>query len=164
MMKLIVAVSENWGIGKDNNLLFNIPEDMKFFRETTTGKVVILGRKNLESFPGKRPLKNRTNIILTRNRDFECEGAIVCTSIEEVLSLPYDKEEMFVIGGEEIYRQMIKYCDTCYVTKVDKTVPADKFMVNLDEACEWQMTEASEKIEDNGYMIQFCKYERVEKI
>ena len=157
-MKLIVAVSENWGIGKNGGLLFNIPKDMKFFRETTTGKIVILGRKNLESFPGARPLKNRTNIILTRNPDFECEGAVVCTSVDEVLSLPYDKEEMFVIGGEEIYTQMLKFCDTAYVTKVNKTVPADKFMVNLDESDEWELAEASEEVEDNGYIIQFCTY------
>lgn len=163
MMKLIVAVSENWGIGKDGNLLFNIPKDMKFFRETTTGKVVILGRKNLESFPGARPLKNRTNIILTRNKDFECEGAVICNSIDEVLKLGYDEEEMFVIGGEEIYRQMLDFCDTAYVTKVRKTVSADKFMVNLDESCDWEMTNASEEIEDNGYIIQFCTYSRIKK-
>ncbi len=162
MMKLIVAVSENWGIGKDGNLLFNIPKDMKFFRETTTGKVVILGRKNLESFPGKKPLKNRTNIILTRNPDFECEGAVVCSSIDEVLSLPYDRDEMFVIGGEEIYKQMLDFCDTCYVTKVGKTVPADKFMMNLDELDEWKMTDCSDEIEDNGHIIKFCTYKRVE--
>lgn len=163
MMKLIVAVSENWGIGKDGNLLFNIPKDMKFFRETTTGKVVILGRKNLESFPGAKPLKNRTNIILTRNKDFECEGAVVCTSIDEVLSLGYDEEEMFVIGGEEIYKQMLEFCDTCFVTKVKKTVPADKFMVNLDESDEWELFEMSEEIEDNGHIITFCTYRRIKE-
>lgn len=160
-MKLIAAVSENWGIGKDNNLLFNIPKDMKFFRETTLGKTVVLGRKNLESFPGCAPLKNRTNIILTRNKAFACDGAVVCGCIDEVLALPYDKEDMFVIGGEEIYRQMLQFCDTCYITKVYETVPADKFMVNLDESDEWELTESSEKIEDNGHTIQFCKYERI---
>lgn len=163
MMKLIVAVSENWGIGKDGDLLFSIPKDMKFFRETTTGKVVILGRKNLESFPGAKPLKNRTNIILTRNKDFECEGAIVCTSIDEVLKLGYDSEEMFVIGGAEIYAQMLNFCDVCYVTKVKETVPADKFMVNLDESDEWKLSEVSEEIEDNGHIISFCTYTRVKE-
>ena len=159
-MKLIAAVSENWGIGKDNDLLFNIPKDMKFFRETTMGKTVILGRKNLESFPGAKPLPKRTNIILTRNKDFAVEGATVCTSIDEVLALPLEKEDMFVIGGEEIYRQMLKYCDVCYITKVKKTVPADKFMVNLDEDAEWVKTYESEEIEDNGHIITFCTYER----
>ncbi len=160
-MKLICAVSENWGIGKDNGLLFNIPRDMKFFRETTTGKVMVLGRKNLESFPGARPLKNRTNIILTRNENFKCEGAVVCHSIEEVLHTEYDKSDMFVIGGEEIYRGMLKYCDTCYITKVASLAKADRFMVNLDEAKEWSLAEESEPIEDNGYTIKFCTYKRI---
>ena len=159
-MKLIVAVSENWGIGKDNGLLFNIPKDMKFFRETTMGKTVILGRKNLESFPGAKPLPKRTNIILTKNKDFAVEGAVVCNSIDEVLALPYDKEDMFVIGGEEIYRQMLPFCDTCYVTKVKEIVDADRFMVNLDEDAEWELKEESEEIEDNGHIITFCTYER----
>lgn len=160
-MKLIVAVSENWGIGKDDDLLFNIPEDMKFFRETTTGKVVVLGRKNLETFPGKKPLPKRTNIVITRNPDYECEGAVVVNSIDEVLELGYDDDEIFVIGGEEIYRQMLGYCDTCYVTKVKEFADADRFMVNLDEASEWELKDAGPEIEDNGHIIQFCRYERV---
>ena len=160
-MKLIVAVSENWGIGKDNDLLFNIPKDMKFFRETTMGKVVVLGRKNLETFPGAKPLPKRTNIIITRNPDYKCDGAIVVNSIEAVTDLGYEDEEVFVIGGEEIYRQMLKFCDTCYVTKVLEYADADRFMVNLDESDEWTLAEAGEKIEDNGHIIQFCRYERV---
>lgn len=160
-MKLIVAVSENWGIGKNNDLLFSIPKDMKFFRETTTGKVVVLGRKNLETFPGSKPLPKRTNVILTRNKDFACEGAVVINSIEEIFGLGYEDDEIFVIGGEEIYRQMLKYCDTCYVTKVKESAEADRFMVNLDEAGDWMLAEAGEEIEDNGHIIQFCRYERV---
>lgn len=160
-MQLIAAVSENWGIGKDNDLLFNIPQDMKFFREMTSGKIVVLGRKNLESFPGGKPLRNRTNIVLSKNPEFKCDGAIVCSGIEELLSLPYDHDDIFVIGGEAIYRQMLKYCDTCYITKVYETVPADKFMVNLDLSDEWHLAEESEEIEDNGHTIQFCRYERV---
>ena len=160
-MKLIVAVSENWGIGKDNDLLFSIPKDMKFFRETTMGKVVVLGRKNLETFPGAKPLPKRTNIIITRNPDYKCDGAIVVNSIEAVTDLGYEDEEIFVIGGEEIYRQMLKFCDTCYVTKVLEYADADRFMVNLDESDEWTLAEAGEKIEDNGHIIQFCRYERV---
>lgn len=159
-MRLIVAVSENWGIGKDNDLLFNIPKDMKFFRETTMGKTVILGRKNLESFPGKKPLPKRTNIILTRDPAFECEGAVICRSVDEVLKNPAVDSDAFVIGGEEIYRQFLPYCDTCYITKVKKTVPADKFMVNLDQLPEWAVAEESEDIEDNGHIIKFCRYER----
>ena len=160
-MKLIVAVSENWGIGKDNDLLFNIPKDMKFFRETTMGKIVVLGRKNLETFPGAKPLPKRTNIIITRNPDYKCDGAIVVNSIEAVLELGYPDEDIFVIGGEEIYRQMLCYCDTCYVTKVKEFADADRFMVNLDESDEWSLRDTSEEIEDNGHIIQFCRYERV---
>lgn len=160
-MKLIVAVSENWGIGKDNDLLFNIPKDMKFFRETTMGKVVVLGRKNLETFPGAKPLPKRTNVIITRNPDYKCDGAVVVNSIEAVEELGYEDDEIFVIGGEEIYRQMLKYCDTCYVTKVKEFAEADRFMVNLDESDEWTLADAGEEIEDNGHIIQFQRYERV---
>ncbi len=159
-MKLIVAVSENWGIGKDNNLLFNIPKDMKFFRETTLNKTVVLGRKNLESFPNQKPLKNRENIVITRNRDFVLEGAKIFHSIPEFLEYNYDDENTYVIGGESIYRQLLPYCDTCLVTKVNKTVPCDKFMVNLDEESDWELKEESEEIEDNGYILKFLKYER----
>lgn len=159
-MKLIVAVSQNWGIGRDNDLLFHIPKDMKFFRETTMGKTVILGRKNLESFPGKKPLPKRTNIILTKDPDYLCEGAVVCHSVEEVLSHPMVDEDAFVIGGEEIYRQFLPHCDTCFVTKVKADVPAEKFMVNLDGLPQWELASESEEISDNGYVIKFCRYER----
>ena len=160
-MKLIVAVSENWGIGKNNDLLFSIPKDMKFFRETTMGKIVVLGRKNLETFPGYKPLPKRINIIVTRNPDYKCEGAVVVNSIEAVLELGYPDEEIFVIGGEEIYRQMLKYCDECFVTKVKEYADADRFMVNLDDSDEWKLTEVSEEVEDNGHILEFCRYERV---
>lgn len=159
-MKLIAAVSENWGIGKDNNLLFSIPKDMKFFRETTMGKTVILGRKNLESFPGAKPLPKRPNIILTRDKNFAVDGATVVNSIDELLALPVDFADTFVIGGEEIYRQLLPYCDKCFITKVKETVDADKFMVNLDEDADWALTAESEEIEDNGHTITFCTYER----
>ena len=159
-MKLIAAVSENWGIGKDNDLLFSIPKDMKFFRETTMGKTVILGRKNLESFPGAKPLPKRPNIILTRDKNFAVDGATVVNSIDELLALPVDFADAFVIGGEEIYRQLLPYCDKCFITKVKETADADKFMVNLDEDAEWELTAESEEIEDNGHIITFCTYER----
>ena len=159
-MKLIVAVSENWGIGKNNDLIFSIPKDMKFFRETTMGKTVILGRKNLESFPGKKPLPKRPNIILTRDKNFSVEGATVINSIEELLAMDMDFSDAFVIGGEEIYRQLLPYCDLCYVTKVKEFADADKFMVNLDELPEWELTNESEEIEDNGHVFTFCTYER----
>ena len=159
-MKLIAAVSENWGIGKDNRLLFNIPKDMKFFREKTMGKTVILGRKNLESFPGGKPLKNRINVVLTRDRNFRCEGVITAVGIDELLALPCVDEDTFVIGGESVYRQLLKYCDVCYITKVHESADCDKFMVNLDESADWELVSETEKMEDNGHIISFCVYKR----
>lgn len=160
-MKLIAAVSADWGIGINNGLLFNIPSDMKYFREKTTGKTVILGRKNLESFPGGKPLKNRKNIILTRNKDFACEGAVICGSAEELFASGEDLSDAYVIGGGEIYRMLLPYCDTCYITKVAASVPCDRYMVNLDELAEWKLAEKSFEQEDNGYKITFCTYKRV---
>ena len=111
-MNLIVAVDSNWGIGKDNKLLVSIPADMKFFRTTTTGKVVIMGRKTLESFPNGLPLKNRVNIVLTGNKDYKVKDAVVVHSVEEALEEAgkYPTEDVYVIGGDSVYRQMLPYC------------------------------------------------------
>lgn len=158
-MKLIVATSENWGIGNKNELLFSIPQDMKFFRETTKDSVVIMGRNTLESFPGKKPLKNRVNIVLTKNSEYMVDGAIICHSISDAIeeSKKYDKE-IFVIGGESIYREFLPYCDTAFVTRVHAEAEADTFFPNLDENPEWKLSNASETIEDNGYKFEFCTY------
>ena len=119
-MNLIVAVDQNWGIGKDNNLLVSIPADMKMFRQETTGKVVILGRKTLSTFPGGLPLKNRTNIILTKNKDFKVKDAIVVNSIEELLEeiKKYPAEDVYCIGGDSVYHQLLPYCDVAHITKI----------------------------------------------
>ena len=162
-MKLIAAVSENWGIGKDNGLLFDIPEDMRFFRRTTMGKTVIMGRRNLESFPNGKPLKNRTNVVLTRDKNFKCEGVTVVNSIGELLSLDCVREDAFVIGGESVYKQLLDYCDLCYITKVHEKADCDRFMVNLDESPEWKLLSQSEKLNDNGHIISFCIYERIKE-
>lgn len=163
-MKMIVAVSENWGIGKDNNLLFSIPEDMKFFRTTTANSVVIMGRKTLESFPGKKPLKNRINIVLTKDPDYETE-ARVCTSKEEVMKTleTIENKNVFVIGGESIYRLFEPECDTAYITKVKAGADADTFFINLDESPDWVLSDETEEKEDNGYKFSFCTYTREEK-
>lgn len=155
-MNLIVATDKNWGIGKNNDLLFHIPKDMKFFRETTTGKTVIMGRKTLESFPNKKPLPNRRNIVLTRNKDYSVEGAEVIYDINE-LNLQSDA---FVIGGSEIYHLLLPLCNTAYITKVDADGNADKFFPDLDKDENWELTEQSEPAVDNGYTITFCKYQR----
>ena len=146
-MNIIVAVDKNWGIGKDNQLLVSIPADMKFFRSTTTGKVVVMGRKTLESFPNGLPLKNRTNIVLTQNMDYRVKDAIICHSVDEVLKelKQYDSEDVYVIGGESIYRQMLPYCDVAHVTKMDYVYQADTYFPNLDEDPEWEIAADSEE-------------------
>ena len=141
-MKAILSADRNWGIGNGNKLLVSIPSDMKFFRQTTTGKVVVMGRKTLESFPNGQPLKNRTNIVLTSNPDYKVKDAVIVHSKEELLKTleQYDSENIYIIGGESIYRMMLPYCDTVFVTKIDRAFQADTFFPNLDEMEEWQMT------------------------
>ena len=161
-MKAILAADKNWGIGYNNHLLVSIPSDMKFFRQTTTGKVVVMGRKTLESFPNGMPLKNRTNIVLTGNQNYQVKDAIVVHSEDELMEelKKYDSDDIYVIGGESVYRMMLPYCDTAYVTKIDRAFQADTFFPNLDEMDEWVMTEESE--EQTCFDLEFCftKYER----
>ena len=161
-MNLIVAVDENWGIGKDNRLLASIPADMKFFRETTTGHVVVMGRKTLESFPGKRPLKNRVNIVLTRDPFYEAEGAVIVHNAKELSDklAGYDTDEVFVIGGESIYRQLLSSCDTAYVTKIEAAYDADAHFPDLDADPAWKLTGEGERFEHEGLGYRFCCYEK----
>ncbi|MBD5087504.1 MAG: dihydrofolate reductase [Clostridiales bacterium] len=146
-MNLIVAVDKNWGIGYQNNLLVRIPADQRFFRETTTGKYVIMGRKTLESFPGGQPLKNRTNIVITKDKNYQVKDTIVVNSIEEALKKVENvpKENIYVIGGASIYEQMLPLCDTVHITKIDYAYQADAFFPNLDEREEWQIVGESEE-------------------
>ena len=146
-MNIIVAVDKNWAIGNDNKLLVSIPQDMKFFRETTTGKVVVMGRKTLESFPGGQPLKKRTNIVLTRDKNYQVKDAIVVHTVDELLQelKKYDEEEIYVIGGESIYRQMLPYCRVAHVTKINHAYEADTYFPNLDEKDEWVVTGVSDE-------------------
>lgn len=161
-MNLIVAVDENWAIGSKNDLLVRIPADHKFFREETTGKVVVLGRKTLETFPQKQPLKNRTNIILSSNREYQVKDAMVVHSLEELLEelKKYPSEDIYIIGGESIYRQMLPYCDTAHVTKIDHTYEADAYFPDLDQMKEWTVTADSEEQVYFDITYQFLKYEK----
>lgn len=163
-MNLIVNVDKNWAIGKDNKLLVRIPADMKFFRETTTGKVVVMGRKTLESFPNGMPLKNRINIVLTSNRAYQVKGAICVHSKEELDEelKKYDSEDIYIIGGESVYRMFLDQCDVAHVTKVDYAYQADAYFPNLDVRPEWKITADSE--EQTYFDIEFhwIKYERCE--
>ncbi|MCM1258644.1 MAG: dihydrofolate reductase [Roseburia sp.] len=163
-MNLIVNVDKNWAIGKDNKLLVRIPADMKFFRETTTGKVVVMGRKTLESFPNGMPLKNRTNIVLSSNQAYKVKGAICVHSKEELDEelKKYHSEDIYIIGGESVYRMFLDQCDVAHVTKVDYAYEADAYFPNLDERPEWKITADSE--EQTYFDIEFhwIKYERCE--
>lgn len=159
-MKAIVAVDSNWGIGRDNNLLISIPEDMKFFREKTMGKTLILGRKNLESFPNKKPLKNRRHIVLTRNKDYEVDGVEIVYSIDEALEKvkDIDSDDIYVVGGQSVYEDFLNYCDIIYVTKIKKDLNAEKFFPNLDKLENWEKIYESEKNEHKGIEYIFTTY------
>lgn len=162
-MNLIVAVDKNWAIGKDNGLLVSIPADMKFFRETTIGKVVVMGRKTLESFPGGQPLKKRTNIVLTRDANYNVKDAIVVHSIEALLEelKKYEQEEIYVIGGESIYRALLPHCNVAHVTKINHAYAADTYFPNLDEMADWEITGVSEEQTYFNLEYEFVRYERV---
>lgn len=160
-MKIIVAADRNWGIGLRNALLVHIPNDMKFFRNETMGKVIIMGRKTLESFPQGQPLAGRTNIVITRDIDYKVKGAVVVHSIEEAMeeSKKYG-QDVYCIGGESIYRQFLPYCDEALVTKIDHSYEADSYFPNLDELPEWEMTQESEEQTYFDLTYAFTKYRR----
>ncbi len=162
-MNLIAAVDRNWAIGKDNKLLVQIPMDMKFFRETTTGKVVVMGRKTLESFPNGLPLKNRTNIVLTHNKNYDGKGAIVVHSMEELKEelKQYNSEDIYIIGGEQIYQALVDDCDVAHITKIEYEYDADAYFPNLDEKPEWKITADSEEQTYFDLEFFFYKYEKI---
>ena len=162
-MNLIVAVDNNWAIGNKNKLLVSIPNDMKHFREETTGKVVVLGRKTLETFPQGQPLKNRTNVILTKNKNFKVKDAIVVHSLEALLEelKNYEDEDIYVIGGDSVYKQLLPYCTVAHVTKVDHEYEADTYFPNLDKDPNWQITAESDEQTYFDLPYQFLKYERI---
>ena len=161
-MNLIAAVDNNWAIGKNNQLLVRIPMDQKFFRETTTGKVVVMGRKTLESFPNGLPLKNRTNIVLTRNPDYKVKDAIVVHSMDELHEelKNYPSEDIYIIGGEKIYNQMVDECDVAHITKINYEYDADAYFPNLDETPEWEITGDSEEQTYFDLEFFFYRYEK----
>lgn len=162
-MKMIVCVSEDFGIGYKGDLLFSLPPDMKFFREQTKEKVVVMGRGTLDSFPGGKPLKNRVNIVLTRDKDFSREGAEVFHSREEILEYVknFPEEDVFVIGGGQIYDMFRDDCSEALVTKVRKSVPCDTYFFNIDKDEKWTLSEESELFEHEGTEFSFCTYKRV---
>ena len=164
-MNLIAAVDANWAIGNKNQLLVRIPADQKFFRETTTGKVVVMGRKTLESFPNGLPLKNRTNIVLTHDKDYQVKDAIVVNSMDELHKEleKYPSDDIYVIGGETIYRQLLDECDVAHITKINFAYDADAYFPNLDEKPEWKITADSEEQTYFDLEYFFYKYEKIKE-
>ncbi|MDE6597699.1 MAG: dihydrofolate reductase [Clostridia bacterium] len=161
-MKAILHVDKEWGIGKSNSLMFSIPADMKFFRETTTGNIVVMGSNTLKSFPGGNPLKNRTNIVLYPDGEDRDDCKIV-RSLDELLSeiSKYDSDKVFVIGGAMMYKTLLPYCSEVLVTKVDAVGGADAFFENLDKNSNFKLVYESEPQETNGYTIKFTTYKNL---
>ena len=158
-MELIVAVYDDWGIGKDGTQPIALSADRKFFRETTRGAMVIVGRRTIEDFPGQKPLPGRENVALTRTEQ-EIPGFTVCTSPEKACELAKTAERAMVIGGGSIYRQMLPFCDTAYVTKVHYTPESDTYFPNLDEDPQWKLTEVLQSGEEEGISYEMCLYKR----
>lgn len=159
-MELIVAVYDDWGIGKDGTQPIALSADRKFFRETTRGAMVIVGRKTLADFPGGKPLPNRVNVVLTR-QGLDMDGVVVCHSPEEAVRLANDAQRAMVIGGGSIYKQMLPFCDTAYITKVHTAPESDTFFPNLDQDPQWKLVEILQEGEENGIAYQMCLYKRI---
>ena len=157
-MNVIVAVDENWAIGKGGDQLVYIPEDLKHFKELTMGHPVILGRRTLATFPGGRPLKGRRNLILSRNPDFAPEGAEVYRDMDTLLANV--TEDAFVIGGASVYEALLDRCDTAYVTKLHAAWPADCWFPNLDENPDWYLDQEEEVQEENGIQYHYVTYRK----
>ena len=161
-MKAIVAVDNHWAIGNKGELLVSIPNDQKAFRKETTGKVVVLGRKTLATFPSGLPLKNRINIILSRDKNYKVKDAVVVHSKEELFEEieQYDTDDIYIIGGESVYRDFVPFCSEAQVTKIDHTFEADSFFPNLDEDPTWELVADSEENTYFDLEYRFLKYRR----
>ena len=161
-MNLIVAADSKWGIGRDGGLLASLPSDMKYFKEHTKGKAVVMGRRTLESLPGKRGLPGRTNYVLTSDPEFTAERCITVNSIgglrEELAG--YGPDDVFLIGGAMLYNRLYKECERLYVTKIDADLDADTFITDLDEDTDFEIESESEALTENGLTYRFAVYRR----
>ncbi len=159
MIKAIVHADREWGIGKDNDMMFSLPKDMKFFRETTLGHVVVMGGNTLRSFPNQKPLKNRVNIVLSRGQ--VRDDCIIVRSYDELKAemKRYENQDVYVIGGGAVYKELLPYCHEALVTKVDAIGGATVFFPNLDENENFVCVDDGESIDDNGYTIRFTRYQ-----
>ena len=155
-MQAIVAVSQSWGIGRDGQLLFRLSADLRRFKVLTTGHTVVMGRKTLQSLPDGKGLPNRRNLVLSRRPDYAPENAEAVTSVEALLRAA--GEDAFVIGGQQVYEQLLPHCERVYVTKVLVDAPADAFFPNLDEDPAWRIASASDVLTENGISFQYVEY------
>ena len=164
-MKAILSADRNWGIGYQNKLLVSIPSDMRFFREMIEGKVIVMGRKTLESFPNGLPLKKRINIVLTHDRSYQVKDAVIVHDKEELLEelKKYREDDVFVVGGGSVYELLLPYCDTAYVTRIDMAYQADTFFPDLDQDPEWELTEESDEQTCFDIEFTFTVYRRKQK-
>ena len=159
-MIAIVAVDRNWGIGQEGEQLLYIPEDLKRFKNFTTGNTIVLGRKTMFTFPGKKPLKNRRNLILSRNPEFRPEGAEVFPDLDSLMAQVTDPDNTYVVGGAQVYHTMIGQCDRAYITKIDAAYPADCWFPNLDEDPNWEVESEGEWMEHEGVKFRYVNYKR----
>ena len=160
MIIAIVHADKEWGIGKNGDMMFSLPKDMKFFRETTSGNIVVMGGKTLRSFPNGKPLKNRLNIVISRGQ--VRDDCIIVPTVSEFKNQIKNRQkdgDIYVIGGAQIYKELLPYCDRALVTKVDAVGGADTFFPNLDEDERFECVYESEPMDDNGYMIRFTTYQ-----
>lgn len=164
-LKFISSADANWGIGNKGKLLSYVKEDMKRFTSLTKGNVIVTGRKTISTFKNQEPLKNRVNIILTTDKNYKNGEALIAHSIDEVLEIVKDlKEDIYIIGGESVFKQFLAYCNEAYITKFNMDVDADAFIENLDKSDEWVIGEESEWLTSaKGVEYKFCDYKRVEK-
>lgn len=161
-MNIIAAVDSNWAIGRKGQLLVSIPNDHRHFREETLGKVVVLGRRTLQTFPQGMPLGGRKNIILSRDPAFQVKGAAVVHSLEALMEeiRAYPSEDIYCIGGESVYRQLLPYCETAHITKIDRAYEADAYFPDLDRDPEWKVTAESDEQTYFDIAYTFLRYDR----
>ena len=162
-MNTIVSVDNNWGIGCNNDLLFHVPEDMRYFKEKTIGKVVVMGENTFYSLPNQKPLKDRTNIVLSDKKDLQIDGVTICHSLDELLELikQFVAEDIFVVGGQAIYELLLPYCQVAYITHFNAEAQADKHFPNLSTHKEWRLAARSEPVKSKGLTFTFDRYERL---
>lgn len=162
-MNLMVTADENWAIGKGNQVSIRIPREQKLFMEETAGKVIVMGRKTFQNIYQGLAVQGRTNIILSENKALQIKGATVVHSIAELLEeiAQYPTEDVYVVGGESVYRQLLPYCTVAHVTKLDHAYAADKYVENLDQSSEWKLTADSDEQTYFDIAYEFRKYEKV---